>query len=108
MSWQVITFDLDKYQPPGIEPQIQFYLEIDKLYVLNHQPVNFALFDLHSYENQTFKFYFSPVAADICKSLIAHYAIQFNAQLTDWDKSLPETAQCRIGTDSIRWNDWKI
>lgn len=108
MSWQVINFDLDKGQPPGIEPQIKFYLEIDRLFIQHSQPDNFVLFDLHSFEERTFKFYFSPLAASICKSIIVQYANQYNAQLTEWLEALPENAQCRIGEDAARWNNWSI
>jgi hypothetical protein len=96
MNWHVVWFDLDRDQPPGHEPQLAFYLQVEEIYRRLNMPAGFALFDKWYVEEQYYAFWFSPVASVHCKSLIDSHRNEV------WDKPIPDDALCKVGDNNVR------
>jgi hypothetical protein len=95
MSWYRVTFDLDNDQPPGIEPQIAFALEVQRVYNALGCPNGFAVYDLSDFEHMLYSFFFSPLAAE-------HFADYINSNRHEiWDKPLPDGANLTIGDSTV-------
>lgn len=95
MPWYRVTFDLDKDQPPGIEPQIAFALEVQRVYNALGSPEGFAVYDYSDFEHLLYSFLFSPVAAQ-------YFAEYINSNRHEiWDKPLPDDAKLTIGDSTV-------
>ena len=95
MNWFVITFDLDRDQPPGIQPQFAIALQAEKIYRALGFPDGFAVYHFHDWENRLYSFFFSPVAAPHFMELI------HSKRGEVWGKPLPSGAEITIGDKTV-------
>ena len=95
MSWYKVTFDLDRDQPPGIEPQIAVALRVQEAYKALGYPDGFAVYDFAGYEGLLYSFFFSPVAAQHLAEFIRSNRHEV------WDKPLPNEAKLTIGDSTV-------
>jgi hypothetical protein len=72
VSWYKVTFNTDYDRP--LETPLKLALKANEIYTTNGSPSGFALFSELDDAFQYFTLYFSPVAADYCRSLIAPYS----------------------------------
>lgn len=95
MPWYKVTFDLDRDQPPGIEPQIAVALRVQQAYNALGCPDGFAVYDFADYERLLYSFFFSPVAAQ-------HFAEFIKSNRHEiWDKAIPDGANLTIGDSTV-------
>ena len=95
MPWYRVTFDLDRDQPTGIEPQIAVALRVQEAYRALGDPKGFAVYDLIDFESKLYFFFFSSVAAQ-------HFAAFIDSNRSEvWDKPLPDGANLTIGDATV-------
>lgn len=91
MPWYKVTFDLDRDQPPGIEPQIAIAQRVHEAYEALGYPKGFAVYDLNDYGTMLFVFFFSPLAAQHFAEFIASNRSEV------WEQPIPANAQLTVG-----------
>jgi hypothetical protein len=94
MPWYKVTFDLDRDQPPGIEPQIAVAMRVQQAYEALGYPKGFAVYDLIDYESKLYFFFFSPVAAQHFAEFIASNRSEV------WEEALPAQVHLTTGDAS--------
>lgn len=95
MNWYVITFDLDRDQPPGIEPQIAIAMHAQETYRALGFPRGFAVYHFHDWEIKLYSFFFSPIA-------VPHFADLIGSKRGEvWNKPLPSGAEITIGDTTV-------
>jgi hypothetical protein len=95
MLWYKVTFDLDRDQPPGIEPQIAVAVRVQEAYRALGYPEGFAVYDLADYERMLYSFFFSSLAAQ-------HFAEFIKCNRSEiWDEPLPNGANLTIGDPAV-------
>ncbi len=97
MAWHRVIIDIDRDQPPGIEPQQWIFEDAPAIYESLGRPDGFAIYEFMEPELIQHSFFFSPVAA-----ATPHFAKFIKANQSEvWNKPLPDGVYLLAGDASI-------